>query len=301
MIYRFNPIFKAAPWGGARILEMKGLPASTEPIGESWEISAVSGMESVVADGEERGLTLRELIDRHGAALLGDRAYAAYGGEFPLLVKFLHARQWLSLQVHPDDIIVKELEPGASQGKNEMWHIIDAAPGSQLIAGFKPGVTFADYLRVEGSIELLNLVERYEAAAGREFFLESGIIHALGPGSLIAEVQQSCDFTYRVYDYGRQRPLHLEKARRSLKFDDAHCVNEPLDCFQARSYRTEGLPVEILPVEGSFVVLMILKGKGEVDGVAVRSGTTLLISADHGVATLRPLKNSKVSYLTVAV
>lgn len=300
MIYRFAPIFKPTPWGGSRIREMKGLPPSAVPIGESWELSAVEGMESVVDSGAEMGMTLRNLISKHGSSLLGERVMERYGGEFPLLVKFLDSREWLSLQVHPDDEIVKELEGPGVQGKTEMWHVIDCRPGARLIAGFKPGVTPEDYLRAEGRKELLDLVETHEVKPGRDFYMAAGLIHALGPGCLVAEVQQSCDFTYRVYDYGRPRELHFSKARRSLKFHEAHDVSEPVDCFRVEN-REAAEPVEIVPLEGTFQILMVLKGHGTVDGIAAPAGTTLLISADHGVAHLTPLRGSCVSYLTVTV
>lgn len=300
MIYKFAPIFKPTPWGGSRIREMKGLPPSVTPIGESWELSAVEGMESVVDSGPEEGLTLRGLIQRHGASLLGQRVMERYGGEFPLLVKFLDSRQWLSLQVHPDDEIVKELEGPGVQGKTEMWHVIDCEPGSELIAGFRAGVGRDDYLRAEGQRELLDLVERHAVEPGRDFYIASGIIHALGPGCLVAEVQQNCDFTYRVYDYGRPRELHFEKARRSLKFNEAHSVDAPVECFSVLSHEAER-PADIVPVGGSFQIVMVLKGHSLIDGIPAPAGTTLLISADHGTARLTPMRGSRVSYLTVAV
>lgn len=300
MIYTFRPIYKSTPWGGGRIRELKGLPPAPEPVGESWEISAMPGMESVVAAGPEKGLTLTELIRKRGVSLLGRSCMDRYGLAFPLLVKFLDARQWISLQVHPDDEIVKALEQGLTFGKSEMWHVVEAMPGAQLIAGFKPGVTLEDYLSAEGSDRLLDLVERHDVEPGQEFFIEAGRIHTLGAGLLVAEIQQSCDCTYRVYDYGRPRQLHLDKARKALKFSDTYPVDQPLSQFSVKSHENVTAPVVIEPAQGSFQIIMVLRGGCMVDNVQANAGTTLLISADHGPARLIPAPGC-VSYLTVAV
>lgn len=286
MIYTFTPILKPTPWGGTRIRSMKGLPPSPEPIGESWELSAVEGMESVVSDGPDQGLTLRNLIEKYGVNFLGRRVMEQYAGEFPLLIKFLDTQQWLSLQVHPDNRIARELE-SASQGKAEMWHVIDCQPGAQLIAGFKPGVTVGDYLKAEGRRELLGLVEHHDVSPGQDFYIAPGIIHALGPGCLVAEVQQSCDFTYRVYDYDRPRELHIDKARRSLKFNAGRTVSKPVDCFKVES-QTVFHPLHVLPANDSFQIIMVLKGALTLNGRQINEGTTLLISADHGPLHLTP-------------
>lgn len=299
MIYQFAPILKSTPWGGHRIRRMKGLPPSDAPIGESWELSTVEGWDSVVESGPCAGLTLSALIERDGAGLLGTRVWQRYGGRFPITIKFLDAREWLSLQVHPDDDIVADLEGPGFQGKTEMWHVIDAAPGARLIAGFRPGITAADYLRAEGRAELLEMGTYHDATPGSDFYIEAGMVHALGAGCFVAEIAQNCDFTYRVYDYGRNRPLNFEKARRSLKFDGLGALEGPVDCFRVESRRADG-PAVIEPVEGSFQAVMLLGGSCEIDGRHVAAGSTLLISADHGPATLRPDGNGPVDYLTVS-
>lgn len=265
---------------------MKGLPPSDEPIGESWELSAVAGMESVVSNGPDCGLTINDLIKKYGVRLLGHRVMEKYAGEFPLLIKFLDSRQWLSLQVHPDNRIARELE-SASQGKAEMWHVIECEPGAQLIAGFKPGVTVGDYLKAEGRSELLGLVEHHDVSPGQDFYIAPGIIHALGPGCLVAEVQQNCDFTYRVYDYDRPRELHIDKARRSLKFNAGRTVSHPVDCFKVES-QTIFRQLDLLPANDSFQIIMVLKGELTIDGLTAPEGSTLLISADHGPARISP-------------
>lgn len=286
MIFTFEPILKPTPWGGTRIREIKGLPPDPTPIGESWELSAVEGMESVVDAGPDRGLTLRRLMAKYGAGLVGQRVLDRYAGEFPLLIKFLDSSQWLSLQVHPDDRIVRKLE-SATQGKTEMWHVIDCQPGAQLIAGFKPGVTVGDYLKAEGSRELLGLVQHHDVSPGQDFYIAPGIIHALGPGCFVAEVQQSCDFTYRVYDYDRPRELHFDKARRSLKFNVGRSVADPVDCFKVETL-TAFRPMELRQAPESFQIIMVVQGSLTLDGVQAPMGSTMLISADHGPAHLVP-------------
>lgn len=285
MIYKFNTILKSAPWGGKRLPELKGVAATDEPIGESWELSAVKGNESVVAEGPEKGLTLSELVRRHGAELVGDKVFAEYGTEFPLLIKFIDAQQWLSLQVHPDQADAVALEGPEGRAKNEMWHIIDAAPGAKLIAGFKPGVTAAEYEAAEGSEKLLELVRKHDVEPGQDYYIPAGLIHAIGPGCLIAEVQQTSDITYRVYDYGRPRELHIPKARRALRFTE-RSLSEPLPYFSVDTLdvTSEGMTLE--PVKGSFRAVMVLKGELTVNGQTAPAGTTLLVSASEGPLAL---------------
>lgn len=296
MIYQFQPKLKETPWGGDRLWQLKGLPTPIY-IGESWELSDMPGMESVVACGEEKGLTLSQLIARHGANLLGRRGVEIYGGRFPLLVKLIDSRQWLSLQVHPNDVQARELETEEVLGKHETWHVIDSTPESSIIYGFKPGVDSRKYCEAEGSNRLLDIVEKISVAPGMQFVVSPGTIHAIGPGCLVAEVQQPSDITYRVYDYGRARELHLEKARRTLNF-----TNEQTGSYYSIDYNRLGLnePKELKPIEGSFTAVMILRGSGKLDSLAVKSGETLLISADHGPASLKAGADG-LDYLTIAV
>ena len=191
MIYRFKTILKPTVWGGNRLTEFKHMPAASEPMGESWEISAVEGMESVVADGPEAGLTLPQIIERHGTALLGDRVAATYGGKFPLLIKFIDARSDLSVQVHPDDEAARRLHGPEAMGKTEMWYVVDAAPGATLRAGLTEGSTRQAYLEVEGTAGLENMLSLYNVKPGDVFFLPAGRVHSIGAGCFIAEIQQT--------------------------------------------------------------------------------------------------------------
>lgn len=301
MIFTFRTILKPTVWGGDRLAKFKGMPPASEPIGESWEISAVDGMESIVAQGPDAGLTLPRLIERYGERLLGERVQATYGGKFPLLIKFIDARADLSVQVHPDDATAVKLHGPGSMGKTEMWYVIDAAPGATLRAGMIKGTTPADYQSVEGSPELEKLLALYSVKPGDVFFLPAGRVHSIGAGCFIAEIQQTSDITYRIYDFGRPRQLHIQEARQAIDFqtqlDDYRTAYDPTDpvtpivtCpyFTTRHIHTTELHT-IQPTPGSFTIVMVLEGSATIDGVEAPAGTTLLLSADHPAATVAPV------------
>lgn len=300
MIYRFATILKTTPWGGHRLRRIKGLPPADEAVGESWELSAVPGMESTVEGGPEAGMTIPQLIAKHGANLLGSRVAERYGSEFPILVKLIDASRWLSVQVHPSDSIARELEGPQAMGKSEMWHIIEATPDAELIAGFKPGVSAADYRKVEATAGLLDITCRHRAIEGSDYYIHAGTIHAIGPGCLIAEVQQSSDLTYRVYDYNRPRELHLDKARRALNFAGPELIETPMPEFFTVKRHAISAPAIVEPAPGSFTAVMVLKGHCMLDTTEAPAGSTLLISADHGPARLEPRGGDAV-YLSVTL
>lgn len=297
MVYRFTPILKRTPWGGDRICRIKGLGEPELPVGESWELSDLPGMKSVVAEGPERGFTLSHLISVHGDELLGERVMRTFGGRFPVLLKLLDSREWLSLQVHPDNEAARAIEGDDASGKHEMWHVISAEPHSRIILGFKDEITPEDYISAEGTEKLLDMVNIIEVEEGMEFNINPGTVHALGPGCLVAEVQQPCDLTYRIYDHGRSRELHLDKARKAL-----HFVHEPYEPYYHVDYHELGERSEatIEPVSGSFVAVMVLCGSCAIDGAMSEAGQSLLISANHGTARIKA-GASGVSYLTIAV
>lgn len=229
----FEPLFKEKPWGGRELLRLfqKPLPAGRS-IGESWELVSLPGSESRVARGPHAGRTLSELVTQWGINLLGGRAAAdgapAIGGvelidgQFPLLIKFLDARENLSVQVHPKPRRDGSFQPGV---KHEAWYIIDAAPAAEIFVGLRPGVTAADVARVANTPEIVNLLRRRPVKPGQCYYLPSGVVHALGAGIVVAEVQTPSDVTYRLYDWqrldeqGRPRELHIEQALANLAPD----------------------------------------------------------------------------------
>lgn len=220
--FKFIPQLKPVLWGGRRITQLKHLPGGREPIGESWEISAMPGRESVVAQGDDAGLTLSQLLKKYGKWLVGQSVAEQYGERFPLLVKIIDAHQPLSIQVHPGDELAAKRHGCA--GKTEMWYIVEAQPESVILAGLNQPLAPAQFetLLLNGQVE--QCVAHYCSAPGDVFFLPPGTIHSIGAGNLLVEIQQASDITYRLWDYGRRddngllRQLHLEEAREAINY-----------------------------------------------------------------------------------
>jgi mannose-6-phosphate isomerase len=220
--FKFEPILKEILWGGSEICRFKQLDVKASGIGESWELSQVPGSVSVVANGPLKGKTLTELMEAAPEALLGKKILRRFGMEFPLLVKFIDAQDDLSIQVHPNDDLARERHN--SFGKTEMWYVVDSKPGSKLVSGFSKKIDVEEYSHriAENTIE--EVLQAHEAKAGDVFFLPAGRVHAIGAGLFIAEIQQSSNITYRLYDYNRKdaqgngRELHTELAKDAIDF-----------------------------------------------------------------------------------
>lgn len=213
----FAPVFKDYPWGGRNLATRLGRALPEGIVAESWEIAAHPNGASVVEQGPLAGLSLADVLDLWGTALVGTRnAQAQRMGRFPLLIKLLDANSWLSVQVHPDDVYA--LTHAGDFGKTEMWVVLHAEPGSELIFGFAPGVDRARFEEalVQGNPE--PCLHRLPVCTGDVIFVPAGAIHALGPGIIVAEIQQNSDTTYRIYDWGRPRPLHIAQALDVLDF-----------------------------------------------------------------------------------
>lgn len=211
--FRIEPVLHERIWGGAR------LGWHDPPYGEAWIVSE----QNLIASGPFIGQTLAAVVAGNPVAVLGRRVYETGGAVFPLLIKLLDPADWLSIQVHPDDALAQELEGAGFRGKTEAWYVLEAEPGAELIAGVRPGIDRDDVIGVirDGSLELL--LERHSVREGDALLVEAGLIHALGPGIFIYEVQQSSDLTYRVSDWGRPasagRALHIEQSARAAKID----------------------------------------------------------------------------------
>jgi mannose-6-phosphate isomerase len=198
---KFTPISKYRLWGGNKLNTFLNKGFTGDNNGESWEISDVKGDETKVANGEFSGKTLKELSKQFKGKLLGNNVYETFGTEFPLLIKFIDAKTPLSIQVHPHDHIAKERHN--SFGKNEMWYIMDADDNAEIIVGFNKQLdkkTYSEYLENNNVLEVLNSVK---TKAGDAFNIPTGRVHAIGAGVLLAEIQQTSDITYRIYDYDR--------------------------------------------------------------------------------------------------
>lgn len=209
-------------WGGNRLQPYKGLPATNEPIGESWEVSAVETSASIIANGSLAGTTLPDAVEKLGSNLLGESVFRRYGGKMPLLIKLIDAKQDLSIQVHPNDEMAQRMH--GKFGKTEMWYIIDAQPGAALYAGFKQQITPYEYEKRVEDGTICDVLARHDVHPGDVFYIPSGRVHAICGGVLLAEVQQSSDVTYRIYDYGRMgldgkpRELHTQLASEAIDF-----------------------------------------------------------------------------------
>ena len=278
-MYKFQPILKSTIWGGEKIVPYKHIASDQKQVGESWELSGVKGNESVVAGGPEAGTTLPGLIARHGAALLGKANAARFGQEFPLLIKFIDARQDLSIQVHPNDALAWERHK--SKGKTEMWYVVDADKGARLRSGFAKQVTPAQYEASVADNTITDLLAEYEIHPGDLFFLPAGRVHSIGAGAFIAEIQQTSDITYRIYDFNRKdadgntRELHTELAKGAIdytvlpdyrthyqKAQDREVELVSCPYFTTSLYDlTEAQTIDYSALD-SFVVVICVEGKG---------------------------------------
>lgn len=218
----FIPILKERIWGGTKLHDLLNKEVNKEGIGESWELSNVLNDVSIVKNGFLKGKDLNEIIHLYPEAILGEKVIAKYGKNFPLLFKFIDAKEDLSIQVHPNDLLAKERHN--SFGKTEMWYVMQADPESRLVVGFKEDSSKETYVSCLKNKTLLSILEEYPVEKGDVFFLETGIVHAIGAGVLIAEIQQTSDITYRLYDWdrvdvnGNGRELHTELALDAINF-----------------------------------------------------------------------------------
>ena len=222
MIYKFTPLLKQTLWGGDRIIPFKKLDAQMENVGESWEISGVEGHETVVCGGPDNGKTLNELVRQQKGALVGQENYERFGDEFPLLVKFIDAHEDLSIQVHPNEVVAHR--HGKEHGKTEMWYALQPQPGAHILSGLKRQLTPETYKQMVADDTITEALARYEVSEGDVFFIPAGRIHAIGAGTMVVEIQQTSDVTYRIYDYQRRdkngnlRELHTREAAEAIDF-----------------------------------------------------------------------------------
>ncbi len=219
---KFIPIFKERIWGGNKLKSL-GKDISADNIGESWEISTVEGDVSVVENGIYQGKKLDKLVNTYSEDIVGDKSLQHFGEEFPLLIKFLDAKTDLSIQLHPNDDLAKKRHH--SFGKTEMWYIVDAEPESRVILGFKEDSSAEEYLQHLQEKTLPTILQEYPVKKGETYLIETGTIHAIGGGILLAEIQQTSDITYRVYDWdrtdkdGNERELHVDLALEAIDYN----------------------------------------------------------------------------------
>ena len=294
---KFKALLKQTIWGGDKIIPFKHLDDHLENVGESWEISGVPGNETVVADGEYAGKQLNELVIEQKDKLVGKANYERFGDEFPLLIKFIDARQDLSIQVHPTDEIAKR--QGKERGKTEMWYIMDSDKDAKLYSGLKKQITPEQYKAMVEDDTITDALAQYEVKEDDCFFLPAGRIHAIGTGCFLAEIQQTSDVTYRIYDFkrkdkdGNYRQLHTKEAAECINYtveDDyrthyEHKKNEGVTLVECPYFTTavydldEPMTLDYSELD-SFVILIGLKGEGTITD---NEGNTVTISAGESI------------------
>ena len=314
---KFQNILKPTIWGGSKVTVFKSLPASVEPIGESWELSGVAGRESVVAEGPWAGRNITELVAEYKGALVGSKVYERTGDEFPILVKFIDACDDLSIQVHPDDKLAFERHNG-SKGKAEMWYVVQADEGAHLMSGMAKSITPQEYIRHVEDNTITDVLCSYEVKEGDVFFLPAGRIHSIGKGCFIAEIQQTSDIAYRIYDFGRigfdgkPRQLHVQESMDAVDFSvqDDYCtphatmLNQPVSLVECDYFKTQLLELTdsyVVPVSrnDSFLIVICLEGEGSLKDsngnmVTIRQGETVLLPASIESAELIPSDRLKL-------
>lgn len=308
-LFTFSPIMKPTIWGGNEILRYKQMPADGRRIGESWELSAIPGSESVVDQGPYAGYTLPALTEALKSDLLGKENYIRYGGRFPLLIKFIDACDDLSVQVHPADALAEARHH--CSGKSEMWYVVKAAPEARLYSGFSYSLTPEEYERRVEECTLPEALQCYHVHEGDVFYQPAGRVHSIGAGCFICEIQQSSDITYRIYDFGRKdqngnmRQLHLAEASEAIDYSaqtDAFTpkvrINEPIELLNTVYFSTslydldEPMVCDYSELD-SFVILICLNGSCKIcadhEEVTLNEGHTILVAAACPGLVIEPL------------
>lgn len=300
-MFKFNPLLKSILWGGEKIVPFKHLTSDQKQVGESWEISGVKDNESVVSDGEYKGWTLNKLVDTLKDKLVGKENYARFGNEFPLLVKFIDARQQLSIQVHPTD--EQAQAKGLGRGKTEMWYVMESDADASLRSGLKQKITPEQYKEMVEDDTITEALCEYPVKEGDVFFLPAGRIHSIGAGCFLAEIQETSDVTYRIYDFkrkdaeGNYRQLHTKEAAECIDYTvypdyrtqyEAR-KNEPVELVSCPYFTTsvydltEPMTLDYSDLD-SFVIFVGLKGEGEItdaegNTISFRAGESVLLPA----------------------
>lgn len=299
---KFKPILKTLVWGGDKIAPFKGIETDQHNIGESWELSGVKGNESVVANGKMAGKTITELVIEYKDQLIGKKNYEKTGTEFPILIKFIDAKQDLSIQVHPDDNLAAKNKSGM-KGKTEMWYVVSTDDNAHLISGLSKSIIPEEYEAMVSDNTITEALHDYKISPGDVFYIPAGRIHSIGAGSFITEIQQTSDLTYRIYDFGRlgldgkPRELHTGLAKEAIDYSvyedyRTHYMEEPnkevclVDCryFTTSLLFADKPFVKDLSTLDSFLVIICIDGNGIVSDdkgnhEPFHRGETLLIPA----------------------
>lgn len=302
-MFKFKPLLMQSLWGGEKIIPFKHLDSDLTNVGESWEISGVKNNETVVDGGEYDGTLLNVLVERLGPKLVGQDNYERFGNEFPLLIKFIDARDDLSIQVHPTDEIA--LRQGRRRGKTEMWYLMSSDKGAKLYSGLKKKITPEEYAAMVENDTICDALAQYEVKEDDVFFLPAGRIHAIGAGCFLAEIQQTSDVTWRIYDFkrkdkdGNYRELHTKQAAEAINYNVEKDYrtnylpekNQGVNLVSCPYFNTavydlnEPMTIDYSELD-SFVILIGLSGEGTVtdakgNTTSLKAGETILLPATN--------------------
>ena len=309
---KFKPILKSTIWGGEKIIPFKHLDCQQAQVGESWEISDVPGDESVVADGADAGKNLTQMVSEYKGALVGESNYKRFNGKFPLLIKFIDAQQDLSIQVHPDDELA--MKRHNSMGKTEMWYVIGNDGGkAHLRSGLSQQITPDQYAAMIADNTICDALSDYAVQPGDVFFLPAGRIHSIGAGCFIAEIQQTSNITYRIYDFNRKdkngntRELHTELSKDAIDYTPKQ--NEPVELVSCPYFTTsvydltEKMSMDYTELD-SFVIYICMEGActvtdDEGNTVSLQAGESVLFPAT--TKTLDVVPEGHVKFLETYV
>lgn len=314
---KFKPIAKEKVWGGNRLNTVLNKPFSkSKKVGESWEISGVDGDISIVENGFLADNDLQELIEVYMGDLVGDSVYERFGLEFPLLIKFIDANEALSVQVHPDDKLA--MKRHQSYGKTEMWYIIDAEKDALIYSGFNHEMDKNHYLQHAKNNDFISILNTFKSRPHEVYYLPAGRVHAIGGGNLLAEIQQTSDITYRIFDWnrlddnGNERELHTEiaidaidfKKYNNYKIDFKAIKNQSSKIISNQYFQTNVIDLD-KPIDkdynllDSFVIYMCIDGEFDVEyyekeRIRVSKGETVLIPAVIEQIRLFPVTQSRI-------
>lgn len=313
---KFKPIFKDKIWGGQKIKSSLNMDFGDLPnCGEAWMMSGVEGNPTIVENGFLAGNELNEIVEVYMGELVGDKVFDQFGNEFPLLIKFIDSNDWLSIQVHPDDYLAKKRNIGF--GKTEMWYMLDATDDAELIAGFSKKTDKEEYLQHLENKTLKEILNFEKVEKGDVFYIPAGRVHALGPGCLLAEIQQTSDTTYRIYDWdridaaGMYRELHTEEALDAIDFEYhnkykteyENKLNETNDLVDSQYFTTRIINLDKPVLKNyaaldSFVIYIATEGdvnlKWEGGEIKLVKGETILVPATINNIAIEPSVSSSL-------
>ena len=313
---KFEPILKDKIWGGEKLKKLFNKKSTRKDIGESWEISDVNGNVSLAANGDLKGLSLKEILKLYKDILVGKNVYKKFGNSFPLLIKFIDAKEALSIQVHPNDDLAKERHN--SFGKTEMWYVMEAEDDGGLIVGFNKNTSKDEYIKHLEEKTLFDILNQEKVKKGDVYFIPTGRIHAIGAGVLLAEIQQTSDITYRVYDWdrlddqGNSRELHTElaldandyKAQKEYKTPYKKVLNTSCPVVNCEYFTTNTIVVDGKvnvnnSDKDSFVIYLCVEGAvlikyDDLNEVKLLKGETVLIPASLKEYQINSIENSEL-------